>query len=119
MIIGRLERDWEWNYGISFRIGLGFGIWCFKVRSYKAEHSNACTAFADEIQHPNERVLAQEILAGARVAGDFSLGFDHSQVVSMTNRLISAGKAWTTPTKGSGFYLFWDTRGIRNILPSF
>jgi hypothetical protein len=57
----------------------------------QAEHSKACIAFADGIQHPNERTLAQEILGGATVAGDFSLGFDHSQVKSMTDRLISAG----------------------------
>lgn len=55
-----------------------------------SDHSKQCLEFVDGIQHPNEKVLAQEILAGKKV-GEFSLGFDQSQVDAMTDRLKGAG----------------------------
>ncbi len=37
-MIGRLQRDFEWNYGVGFywKHGLCFNIWFFKVKSFKA-----------------------------------------------------------------------------------
>lgn len=55
-----------------------------------SEISNQCREFVDGIQHPNERVLAKEILEGKTV-GEFSLAFDQSQVDAMTDRLRGAG----------------------------
>lgn len=55
------------------------------------EHSKACMAFAEGIQHPNEKTLAMELLEGKSKEGDFSLGFDQSQIDSMRARLIGAG----------------------------
>ncbi len=52
--------------------------------------SNECTTFAEGIAHPNEKILAKEILEG-KVMGEFSLGFDQVQVDAMTEKLKGAG----------------------------
>ncbi len=52
--------------------------------------SKVCLAFVDGIAHPNEKVLAEEILQGKKV-GEFSLDFDQGQMDAMTERLKGAG----------------------------
>ncbi len=55
-----------------------------------SEHSNECITFAEGIAHPNEKILAREILEGKKV-GEFSLDFDQAQADAMTERLKGGG----------------------------
>ncbi len=55
-----------------------------------SEYSNECLKFTEGIAHPNEKVLAKEILEGKKV-GEFSLSFDQAQVDAMTERLKGGG----------------------------
>jgi len=49
-----------------------------------------CEEFLNGIVHPNEQILAREIMEGKKL-GEFSLSFDQAQIDTMTNSLKQVG----------------------------
>lgn len=52
-----------------------------------ATEMTSCEKFLEGIVHPNERILAREIMEGKRKEGEFSLSFDQAQIDTMVASL--------------------------------
>lgn len=56
----------------------------------EATKATKCEEFLNGIVHPNEQILAREIMEGKKV-GEFSLSFDQAQIDTMTSSLENVG----------------------------